>query len=302
MKNLKIFLIAIIVVLVGVAIWFAYTADYKYTSDIASLQQAIENKANDGARVNSRVMSEGLNVEILEVAETEQGLVAFVRHRVIEQSFGFVFFERGPNRRYRFQTHRMERFVPYSSFVTVRNEFVDFGEYRALVFHDEVIIAGFNVGDVSEFGIKITRDVDNFIELEDGTWQRLFIGEVILPIESEQFIKVLKRDYVLELAELTDEDLLRTAERIQEFRRPAVADIYEVARLYNDAGIDITETFAIEVSHPIRQGVGGGSLFATTPYSGRVFFILIVGAILIRLVIKPPVRSRPLQKQQGILT
>jgi hypothetical protein len=47
----------------------------------------------------------------------------------------------------------------------------------------------------------------------------------------------------------------------------------------------------------VRGGGSGG--IGRLPPTGQLFLILIIGAILIRLVIKPPVRSRLLQKQQN---
>ena len=292
MKTLKILVIALVIVLTGMASWFIYTADYKYTADVTSLQQAIDDTKN----LSPQWLR--LSVEILEVAETESGLIALVKHRIGEQAFGYVKFARGPNRRYRLESFRIDTRIPYTSFVTVSNPFVGSDENFAPIFDNEVVVIGVNLSSVSEFGIKITRDLDNFVVLEDGEWERVFIGEAILPVESEQFIKILKRDDILALAELTDEDLLRTEELAEYFHRPAVADIYERTRLYDVAGVDITENFALPRIEDGRNRVQSGS-FHVWVNTRLIFFIVLVAAILIRLVIKPPVRNRSLKKPQN---
>ena len=269
----------------GVATWFVYTADYKYTGDIASLQQAMLdfNQQVCGTRA-------GLHVEILNVTETERGITAFVRQRFTirddeSQSFGFVRFERGPNRRYRLDSHWMEQFIPYSNFV-IASAFPDDSAWLSWFhsFNADVAIAGFNVGEAHSFGIRFTHD-RAFIPAEVGVPQRYFVGEVLFPIESENFVKEIRMEELLELVEFTEE--------FAPFAHNA--RVYPVASLYDAAGTEITSHFAI----PGRNQGGGGFTIPPSSNTGKIFLILFIGALLIGLVIKPPVRSRSLQTQQN---
>jgi hypothetical protein len=282
MKNLKTFLIVVIVVLTGTTIWFVYTADYKYTNDKAALQQAI-----DDMSIRTRA---GLNVEILEIAETEQGAIAFVRQRLTireenSQSLGFVRFERGPNRRYRVESHWMEQFIPYSNFVMASTFFENPWGHVFLDPRADVAIGGFEVGEAHKFGIRFTHDSAFIEDVETDEFQRYFIGEVLFPIENENFVK-----------EITLEELLERVEFAEEFESFVHnARVYPVASLYDDTGIEITQRFAISGR---SQGSGGRSI-PLAVNTERIFFILFVGATLIGLVIKPPVRNRTLKKQQS---
>ena len=285
MKKLKILLIAVIVILMGVATWFVYTADYKYTGDIASLQQAMLdfNQQVCGTRA-------GLHVEILNITETERGITAFVRQRFTirddeSQSFGFVRFERGSNRRYRLDSYWMEQFIPYSNFVMAsvfpENPFTFFFRYV----NADVAIAGFNVGEAHKFGIRFTHD-SAFITEETGIPQRYFVGTVLFPIESKNFVKEFKIEELIELAEFTEE--------FAPFAH--IATVYPIASLYDAAGREITSRFEI----PGRNQSGRGNAIPPSSLNmDHIYYILLIGAILIGLVIRPPGRKRSLQTQQS---
>ena len=286
MQNLKVFLIALIVILMCVATWFAYTADYKYTGDIASLQKAIDNQL---AITESPSFRRSLNIEILELLETEQGIVAFVRHRTREQSFGFALFDRGPNRRYQLTGWTLNGFIPYTNFVLVDPFVLSRWTEGGFCTGEQILIAGFNVEEIYEFGVRFTPTVNGAIQDEYGEWQRLFIGEAVFPVERGQFLIKKSREELFELAGIDE------PEEPEDWRHSVFALAYNIASLYNRAGEDITAQFEL----PLRQAASDGGGIGRLPPTGRVFMILLVGAVLVRLVIKPPVRSRSLQTQQS---
>ena len=161
MKNL--FALTCIAALTLVSIAHIYSSAYPLTNDKNMLSQAITDADNI-------FIGRNIDAYVLEIKHLRHGLAAFFQDRNNSQVFGFAFFERGLNRRYKLIETHMES-IPYSSFVTV----------RSFAFESEnFMVVGYNTGEIYSFGIQILG-TGGWVEI-NGQWQRGFEAEIIFPV------------------------------------------------------------------------------------------------------------------------
>lgn len=265
-KKIKLFAIAITVILMVVSIMYIQNSyiysSYTLMNDKDELAQAISDASIGLSRGGD------IDAYILEIKDVEQGLVAFFQDKSADQIFGFAFFDRGLNGRYKL-TELYIRPIPYSAFVTTRSLDYNYG-------YENLMVVGYNLGEVHRFGIQLNVMWHNPLIEVEGERLMNFMVEAVFPVESEQFFFIIPISEIYEQAGLFPEEF-----------DYYIGLIVHEGILYDEEENDISHKYFLEDTNANwGSGASGLSPALNMYYSLLGFFVLVVGLGFIIYLLK----------------
>jgi hypothetical protein len=267
-KKWRLVAAAGVIILTLVAVVYQYTGDYTLRDNIIVFENAIKELGPEGANRPYRVPE----ANILEVIDLGREKIVFFEGDENLRIFGFAFFERGANMRYRISGYRIWP-MPYPSFVTVQHGYPDM---------DRLFIAGYNCGGIHSYGIRLEET--DYIQVGEE-WHRNVLAEAILPVESDQFFFIMQMNEFYEYAGINSEYMEDYSEKL---RWPYYVVPSEPA-LYDEFGNNITGDYFLP---DVRADwSSSSSMSKNVNFWPVVVFLLALGSLCVWFLLRRPNES-----------